>query len=98
MKSFYYSLNYLFDNHSTNFLFYIPIVQGVGKHLLKYTTINITFLIEMRSQPVPDQEKQKEMEPASTLEEGSTGIDSEREETHLLSEIWGYLYCHSAKC
>lgn len=34
----------------------------------------------MLSQPVPDQQKEKEMQSASTLEEGSTGIESEREE------------------
>ena len=75
MKSIF--LTYLTDNHNTIFFsFFVPIVQCVGKHLLKYTTFNITFLAEMLSQPVPDQQKEKEMQSASTLEEGSTGIES----------------------
>ena len=50
--------------------------QVVGKYL----SCNITLLAEMLHQPVFEQQKQSEVQSASIIEEGSTGIESEREE------------------
>ena len=54
----------------------MPTRQFVGKYL----SCNITLLAEMLRQPVFEQQKQSEVQSASISEEGSTGIESEREE------------------
>ena len=66
------------SSHSTKLLACSP--QGKLSANI-YLSCDITFLAEMLSQPVSEQQKQSEVQSPSMSEEGSAGIRSAREET-----------------